>query len=121
MKKVLIALPLWLLPAIAFAQHNHNNVGPSSFVGSYTLWIAVVLGVICSVITYRYASEMQGSRVGTILSLFATGMLSVALGFLSIVVAWAPANIQALSHDGLFILGYIFLLIGATRIKTLSA
>lgn len=106
-----------LAPALALAQ---ESAGPATFAGSYTLWIAIIIGIVGSLVTFYYSQQMGGSTVGGILRLFGLGMLVVVLGFLSVVVAWAAAPIQKVVHDLLFILGYLLMLAGASRLKKLS-
>ena len=111
----------FLVVPFVYAQEIAQEAGPTTFAGSYTLWIAIVIGLVASILTFRYAIQMKGSTVGQILNLFGFGMFVVVLGFLSVVVAWADAPTQKIVHDLLFILGYILMLVGASRIRRLSA
>lgn len=106
-----------LAPALAFAQ---ENAGPETFVGSYTLWAAIIIGFIASILTLFYSAKMSGSTVGQSLRLLGLGMFVVVLGFLCVVVAWAPAHVQGIVHDLLFILGYFLMLMGISKIRKLS-
>lgn len=109
---------------MAFAQDMAGepaSAGPVTFAGSYTLWIAIIIGFIAAFVTFRYAMQMKGSAVGGVLSLFGWGMFTVVLGFLSVAVAWASAPTQKIVHDLLFIVGYLMLLAGAGRVRKFSA
>ena len=114
---LLISALSFTLPV--FAQEA-ESAGTATFTGSITLWIAIIIGFIASFLTLSYAVQMKGSTVGTILSLFGIGMFLVVVGFLAVVVAWAPAPVQKLVHDLVFIIGYVLMLVGATRIRRLS-
>jgi|SRR3989344_119643 len=106
-----------LAPFVVSAQ---DSAGPTTFAGSYTLWIAIIIGIIGSLMVFYYSQQMGDSTVGGILRLFGGGMFIVVLGFISVAVAWADAPIQKIVHDLLFILGYFLMLAGATRLKKLS-
>ena len=105
-----------LAPLAVFAQSN-ESAGPATFTGSITLWIAIIIGAIASVSVIRYGVVMKGSNVGIILSYVGIGMLLIVLGFLSVVIAWAPTQTQKITHDLLFITGYVVMLMGALRLK----
>ena len=98
-----------------------DAAGPATFVGSYTLWIAIILAFIASVWTFYYSQQMKGSVVGDILRLVAFGMFVIDLGFLAVVIAWGPAPTQKIVHDLLFILGYILILTAVGRMRKLGA
>jgi hypothetical protein len=114
--KVLLGLGLFA-PALAMAE----SAGPHTFANSPTLWVAIIIGFIASGMTLRYAMQMKGSRVASILNLFGWGMLFVVLGFLSVAIAWAPEKTQKIVHDFAFIIGYALMFMGAARIRSLSA
>lgn len=105
--------------ALAFAA-DMENASPATFAGSYTLWIAIIIGIIASFLAIYFSFQMSGSTVGRILQLIGFGMFVVVLGFLSVVLPWAPAGTQKIVHDLLFILGYSLMLAGVVRIKKLS-
>ena len=121
MKKIIVGGSFLSLFSVAsvFAKEA-ESAGPATFAGSYTLWIAIIIGFIASILTFYYSSQMSGSTVGGILKLFGFGMLVVVLGFLSVVVAWAEPSVQKIVHDLLFILGYILMLVGVSRMRKLS-
>lgn len=118
--RALMLQPLWLLlsasPALAQAD---DPVGPTTFVGSYTLWIAIVIGFAASLATLYYAYQLQGGLVGKALTLFGAGMFFVVLGFLAVAVAWATPDVQKIVHDVVFIIGYVLMLMGAVRLRKL--
>lgn len=117
MKNLLIAVALFLGSwSLVSAQ---EAVGPALFIGSYTLWIAIVLGIVSSLWIFYYSFQMKGSTVGEVLRLIGFGMLMIVLGFLAVVVQWADPSIVKVVHDIAFILGYILVLTGASKLKRL--
>ena len=107
-------VPLLLLVAPVMAQ-DEEAVNVASFVGSYSLWAAVIIGVVASGVTIYFATRMQGGIVGRSLTLIGAGMFFVVLGFLAVVLQWTAPETQALVHDIAFITGYILMLVGALR------
>jgi hypothetical protein len=120
-KKAILLQPIWLflLATPALAQSD-EPIGPATFVGSYTLWIAIIIGFVASIVTLFYAYQMKGGVVGVTLNFFGAGMFFVVLGFLVVAVAWATPSIQKVVHDTVFIIGYILMLLGAARLRRLS-
>ncbi|PIR89613.1 MAG: hypothetical protein COU07_01820 [Candidatus Harrisonbacteria bacterium CG10_big_fil_rev_8_21_14_0_10_40_38] len=102
----------------AFAQEA--PAGPATFVGSYTLWVAIVIGFIASFMTFIYARQLKGSVTAGILNLLGAGMFVVVFGFLAVVIAWADPSIEKIVHDLCFIIGYILILVGVSRVRKLS-
>lgn len=112
------------MPVVAFAQDaatTAESAGTATFVGSYTLWIAIVVGLIVSLLTLIFSSQMKGSTVGGVLGLFGIGTFLVVLGFLSVVIAWADPQVQKITHDLLFIVGYMLCLVGVLKVRKLAA
>lgn len=112
------------MPVVAFAQDAAapvESAGTATFLGSYTLWIAIIVGLIVSLLTLIFSSQMKGSTVGGVLGLFGVGTFLVVLGFLSVVVAWADPQVQKITHDLLFIVGYMLCLIGVLKVRKLAA
>jgi hypothetical protein len=107
------------LSAPVLAQ-SESTAGPSTFVGSYTLWIAVLIGFAASLATLAYAYRLRGGIVGTSLNFFGAGMLFVVLGFLSVIVAWTTEDTQKVVHDLAFILGYVLMFVGALRLRQVT-
>ena len=124
-KKTLILLPIIIIltaPVVAFAQDG-EDLGPASFAGSITLWIAIVAGFIASLATLYFAFQLKGGVVGSTLNLFGAGMLFVVTGFLVVVIPWKAedAAITAkIVHDVVFIIGYVLMLVGASRLRELT-
>src|SRR3989344_4395014 len=98
----------FLVVPFVYAQEIAQEAGPTTFAGSYTLWIAIVIGLVASILTFRYAIQMKGSTVGQILNLFGFGMFVVVLGFLSVVVAWGEAPAQENIYYPFFFFGFIW-------------
>jgi hypothetical protein len=94
-------------------------ISPATFVGSYTLWVAIIIGLCASIATLYYAYRLKGSLVSRFLWLFGSGMLLVVAGFVTVVVQWSTTPVQKLVHDILFIAGYILMLIGVWYVRKL--
>ena len=116
---MLPAILVLLLSIPALAQED-DSAEVATFIGSYTLWAAIIIGSIASVATLFYANQLKGGVVGTSLTLFGAGMLLVVLGFLAVVISWTDADTQKIVHDLAFILGYILMLSGAFRLREIA-
>jgi len=89
----------------------------SAFTGSISLWLAVIIGIIASVLVLRAAHKMGGGLFGGVLKLIGVGMLIVALGTISIILApWFPPTITASIHVVFFSAGYICMVLGANKL-----
>ena len=115
-KNTMLTLAI-LLPSMAFAQDA--GAGPSTFQGSYSLWGAIAIGIIASAITIFNAMKLGGA-ISKALWFFGIGMLLVVVGFMSVVLAWAPEFTQKMVHDSLFIIGYILMTLGGTSLYRLN-
>jgi hypothetical protein len=118
-KILLLLIPILILSSPVIAQEDGAN-SVASFVGSYTLWAAIVIGFAASLATLFYAYRLQGGVVGVSLNFFGVGMLFIVLGFLTVVVEWSDVSTRNLVHDIVFILGYISMLIGAFRLRQIA-
>jgi len=106
-------------PMVAAAQEE--STGASSFVNSLSLWGAVIIGIIASVMVLANSRKMKGGIFGSVLVWFGAGMLVVVLGFLVVVVPpWAPMAVIMRTHDIAFIIGYLFMAYGAKQLLNLS-
>jgi hypothetical protein len=120
-KRAVLLQPVWLLLlATPVLAQSDDPIGPATFVGSFTLWIAIVIGFIASLATLFYAYQLKGGLVAVTLNLLGAGMFFVVLGFLTVAVAWATPPIQKIVHDLLFIIGYILMLLGVLRLRRLT-
>jgi len=119
MKTIIKYIPaaIYLLPFVSLAQEV--GAGPATFNKSYTLWIAIIIGIIASLMVLSNAQKLGGT-IAKVLWLFGIGMLFVVVGFLSVVIVWAPEGTQKIVHDFLFILGYVLMAIGGSRLYRLS-
>lgn len=101
------------LPQVAGAQESGANL---SFVNSASLWIAVIVGVIASLLVLRNAKVIGKSMLAHVYTLFGIGMLLVVLGFVAVVVPpWAEGFVIMRTHDVLFIIGFALMAYGAGR------
>ncbi len=119
-KRAILLLPLGFLLTTSVLAQSEEIAGPATFVGSYTLWAAVIIGFAASLATLVYAYRLKGGVVGTSLNLFGAGMFLVVLGFLAVVISWANVDTQKVVHDLAFILGYILMLAGALRLRQVT-
>jgi ABC-type spermidine/putrescine transport system permease subunit II len=88
----------------------------SSFVGSFSSWLGIAIGIIASILVLRSAHKMGGGLFGTVLNLIGSGMVMVVLGTLSLYVSsWFPAGYATLTQTVLFSLGYILMVLGANK------
>ena len=91
----------------------------STFSGNLSLWIAIVIGVVASVLVLRSAGRMGGGLFGTVLNLMGIGMALVAFGTIFVALSSSfglPDNILKLAHTVFFSLGYICMVIGANKL-----
>ena len=110
---VLVLNLLWVIPILA----QDDGADASGFAGRPTLWIAIIVGFAATAATIFYAYQLKGGVVGTALNFVSAGMFLVVLGFFAVVVVWSTEPIQMMTHDILFIIGYILMLVGALRLR----
>lgn len=102
-------------PIIALAQEE--GASADSFVNSLSLWLAVVVGVVASIMVLMNAQWMKGGAFGSALTYFGIGMFLVVGGFFAVVIpAWASEGVIMRVHDVMFIIGYVVMAIGARKI-----
>jgi uncharacterized membrane protein YkgB len=88
----------------------------SNFIGSFSSWLGIVIGVIATVLVLRSAKKMGGGLFGKVLNLMGYGMALVTLGSVSVLLSsWVPAGYVVLSHTVLFSLGFILMVLGANK------
>ena len=111
-------LALAALPVVTLAADD--SAGPATFAGSYTLWIAIIIGFVVAILTLLFSVQMSGSAVGSVLRNFGLGILFIVLGFLSVVLAWTTPDVQKIVHDLLFIAGCLSCLAAVLKIRKTS-
>lgn len=99
---------------------QEDAVSAATFTGSLTLWVAIIIGFLTTIATLTFAYRLQGGIVGQSLMFIGVGMFFVVIGFLAVVVQWANAEVQQITHDLVFILGYVLMLMGALRLRQLA-
>lgn len=121
----LTILSLLVVITPVLAQEGEEAVSAASFVGSYSLWAAVIIGLVASATTVYFATRMRGGIVGTSLTYIGAGMFFVVLGFLAVVIPWGDDSsiktIIPIVHDFAFIAGYILMLVGALRMRAIAS
>lgn len=83
------------------------------------MWIAIIIGLIATLVIIYYAIRMQGSIIGHVLLFFGAGMGLVVLGSISAAIVWGNGNMQKIVHDLLLIIGYLVMLLGVHYIRKL--
>ncbi len=110
-----------LLPAIASAgvadilvQIEDN----SGLFASLSLWSTIIIMFVTSAMVWVGGRQMRGGVFGTVLNYFSIGMSLVVLGFVSgLALGDNTANLYLkLTHDSLFIIGYILMGIAASKL-----
>lgn len=101
---------------VAAMPQNDPIAYYSNFVGNFSSWLGIVIGIIASIMVLRSAKRMGGGLFGHVLNLIGVGMVLVVLGSLSVLLSsWFPAGYVALSHTVLFSLGFILMVLGANK------
>ncbi len=89
----------------------------SNFVNNLSLWLAIVIGFVASVLVLKAAHKMGGGLFGSVLNFMGVGMIMVVVGTLSVVFStWLPKAWLTLIHSVLFSAGYICMVIGANKL-----
>ena len=84
------------------------------------LTIAILLGLCSCIYVFILSKRMKGSGIGSALSFYGFGMLSVVISLLS--VTWLKAFLGAVagwSHDGFFILGFLIMVFGSKKVAAM--
>ena len=102
--------------SVPFVSHAQEGVDTNTFVNSLPLWIAVIVGIVASMMVLANAKKIGKSELSKVYNCFGIGMLLVVLGFLAVVVKpWAAPSVIMRTHDVLFVLGYVIMAFGAGR------
>lgn len=89
----------------------------SSFVSGLSLWLAIIIGLVASVLVFRAAHKMGGGLFGSVLNYMGVGMIIVVVGTLSVALStWLPGAWVTLTHTILFSTGYICMVLGANKL-----
>ena len=89
----------------------------SNFAGSLSLWLAIIIGIIASILVLRSARKMGGGLFGAVLKLIGVGMFVVAIGSVFLALpSLIPQNFTSLAHTVFFSVGYICMVLGANKL-----
>ena len=89
----------------------------SNFVSGLSLWLAIVIGLVASILVLRAAHKMGGGLFGSVLNFMGIGMIIVVVGTLSVALsAWLPGAWLSLIHTTLFSIGFICMVLGAHKL-----
>ena len=96
------------------------EIGVMTFEGSIWLMIAILLGLVATVITYVNSRKLKGEVFEKPFIYFALGILFVTFSLIDVTfleAVWSN-NVVALVHDFSFIVGLAFVLAASVNITT---
>lgn len=120
--KYLVALSLILLPSIVFSAGVTDTLGQiedySGLFALISLWSTIIIMLVTTGMVWIGGRKMHGGVFGTVLTLFSMGMTLIVLGFVTELsfVAKIPILYLKLTHDSLYIVGYILMGIAASKL-----
>lgn len=119
--KYFALLSLAFLPAVAFAGVTDTLLAldDSGLFSSLSLWSMLIVALVTSVMVWVGGRQMHGGVFGGVLMFFSIGMTLIFLGAAT-EIPWLQNNFPSiylkLIHDSLYIIGYIFMGIAASRL-----
>lgn len=117
-RSFIINMVMWAaLPVVSHAQVVDAQT--TSILNSYSVVSAIFIGLAASLWVFFDARKMDGGVFGNALMYFSIGMFCLLVGFIAGVLAsFYPTFMvyEKLAHDVLYIIGYIFMALGAHRI-----
>jgi hypothetical protein len=109
----LIPISLMFLPIVTSAQEQGNI----NFENSGSLWVAVIFGLVASIMVLTYAQKIGGGVLQKVYYSFGVGMLFVVLGLLTILLpSWGLDYVVKGTHDILFVIGMALMAFGAGKL-----
>ena len=110
---VLSALSFLMSPLFLYAAGSIET--DTAFVGSLSLWVAIVIGTLTSLVVLRYAYQIGSqSLLGRVFLFFAAGMLVIVFALVLVIIPpWNTEFIIARVHDLLFVMGFGLMATGA--------
>lgn len=98
-----------------------NNVDTiayaSDFTGNLSLWLAILIGIIASILVLRAAKRMGGGLFGAVLNLIGIGMFLAVVGTIFIALPpILPATLFKLGYTVFFSTGFICMVLGANKL-----
>lgn len=113
---------LALVPMVASADAVGELVkfeDNSGLFASISLWSTLIIALSASVLVWMGGRKMRGGVFGSVLTFFSIGMTLVFLGFTT-EIPWLeeqfPQFYLKLTHDSLYIMGYILMVVAANRL-----
>ncbi len=120
--KYLAVLSFFLLPAVVLSAGVADTLvqieDNSGLFTSLSLWSTIIIMFATSAMVWIGGRQMKGGVFGTVLTYFSVGMMLVVLGFVSgLSLADNTPNLYLkLTHDSLYIVGYILMGISASKL-----
>lgn len=124
MKKILsLSFIANLLPITALAQNFDSQIPDdgfayaSVFAGNFSLLLSIIIGMIATFIVFRSARKLGGGLFGSVLNYIAIALSFIVLGTIATVIdPWYVGFDFNIVSTVCFALGYIFTVIGATKL-----
>jgi uncharacterized membrane protein YagU involved in acid resistance len=114
-KLILIIFSLFL-PSMLFAQQV-DYTAPSLILSYYSMFSAIAVGVITSVMVFINGRRMHGGVFGNALIYFSVGMIIVLVGFLfPLLSVKTTGSFAEIFGNILYIIGYIAMAFAADKI-----
>lgn len=89
----------------------------SNFVSTLSVGLAVIIGVVATILVLQAANKMGGGLFGSVLNYIGIGMAVVIVATLTVFFsAWLPGSWVSLTHTVLFSIGYICMVLGANKL-----
>lgn len=125
--KYISLFSLLLVPFITSASVTESLTiieDSSKVFETISLWSAIIVAFVTSVMVWWGGRQMHGGVLGKVLVYFSIGMTLIFLGFVAgtpLVDTLMSALYLQIAHDSLFIVGYIFMGLGASKLlKTIK-
>ncbi len=120
--KYIAILGLMFLPVIVSSAGLADMLvqieDSSGLFASLSLWSTIIIMFVTSAMVWIGARQMRGGVFGIVLTYFSIGMTLVVLGFVSglPLTENIPSLYLKLTHDSLYIIGYILMGIAASKL-----
>lgn len=96
---------------------NNQILYVGTFLGKFSFLLAIVIGIFATSFIFRAARQMGGGLFGSVLNYVGIGMTLIVIGTIAVTLEPLFDNLWAwLAHTSLFVLGFIFLVLGAKKL-----
>lgn len=119
--KYFALLSLVLLPTVVFADVTETLLvlEDSGLFSSISLWSTLIVAFATSMMVWIGGRHMRGGVFGNVLTYFSIGMTLIFIGAateIPLLQSNVPGIYLKLVHDSLYIIGYVFMGIAASRL-----